>query len=311
MSTEITRHQGPNTALSITDDQTEFNQQQVATLQQLGVATANRGDLAVFFHQAVRTGLDPFARQIYMIERQGKQTIQTGIDGFRLIARRTVERTGEALGYEDTLWCGEDGVWTDVWLKREAPAAAKVTVIRGGERFSAVALYQEYVATKRDGSPNQMWSTKGALMLAKCAEALALRKAFPQDLSGLYTSDEMQQADNSAPASRPAAQRAPQQGTSRLAQAMGQRPQPQPAQPEPWQTQRVELKQALAEAGLAPEEDRVELCLAKLNELTGASWSQPNQISPEAAAEVVAMLATPAPEADIATGEIVDEPTAA
>ena len=307
MSTEITRHQAPNTALAIQDNQTEFNEQQVATLRQLGVATANRGDLAVFFHQAVRTGLDPFARQIYMIERQGKQTIQTGIDGFRLIARRTVERTGESLGYEDTLWCGPEGQWTDVWLKREAPAASKVTVIRGGQRFSAVALYQEYVATKRDGSPNQMWSTKGALMLAKCAEALALRKAFPQDLSGLYTSDEMQQADNPAPR----AQAQPSQGGSRLAQAMGQRPQPQQqpveSQPEPWQAQWAELKDALAAAGLAPAEDRGDLWLAKLTELTGAEWTHPNQISPEAAAEVFQMLATPT--ADEATGEIVDEPT--
>lgn len=310
MSTEITRHQAPNTALAIQDDQTEFNEQQVATLRQIGVATANRGDLAVFFHQAVRTGLDPFARQIYMIERQGKQTIQTGIDGFRLIARRTVERTGEPLGYEDTLWCGPEGQWTDVWLKREAPAAAKVTVIRGGQRFSAVALYHEYVATKRDGSPNQMWSTKGALMLAKCAEALALRKAFPQDLSGLYTSDEMQQADNQAPAPRPQAQQS--QGGSRLAQAMGQRPQPQQqpveSQPEPWQAQWADLKDALATAGLAPTEDRGDLWLAKLTELTGAEWTHPNQISPEAAAEVFQMLATPT--ADEATGEIVDEPTA-
>ena len=304
MSTEITRH-STNTALTIADDQTEFNEQQVATLRQLGVVTANRGDLAVFFHQAVRTGLDPFARQIYMIERQGKQTIQTGIDGFRLVARRTVERTGETLGYEDTLWCGTDGQWMDVWLKREAPAAAKVTVIRGGQRFSAVALYQEYVGTKRDGSPTQMWATKGALMLAKCAEALALRKAFPQDLSGLYTSEEMAQADNPAPR----AQAQPSQGGSRLAQAMGQRPQPAvPAAPEPWQAQWADLKDALATAGLTPTEDRGDLWLAKLTELTGASWTHPNQISPEAAAEVLQMLTTPT--ADEATGEIVDEPTA-
>ena len=198
----------PNTALAITDDQTEFNHDQVAVLQQLGLRGADRADLAVFFHQARRTGLDPFARQIYMIERQGKQTIQTGIDGFRLIARRTVERTGESLGYEDTLWCGPEGVWTDAWLKAEPPAAAKVVVIRGGQRFSAVALFREYVATKRDGSLTNMWATKGALMLAKCAEALALRKAFPQDLSGLYTSDEMAQAENEATVDAPQQQAA-------------------------------------------------------------------------------------------------------
>lgn len=198
----------PNTALAIADDQTEFNHDQVAVLQQLGLRGADRADLAVFFHQARRTGLDPFARQIYMIERQGKQTIQTGIDGFRLIARRTVEHTGESLGYEDTLWCGPEGVWTDAWLKAEPPAAAKVVVIRGGQRFSAVALFREYVATKRDGSPTSMWATKGALMLAKCAEALALRKAFPQDLSGLYTSDEMAQAENEATVDAPQQQAA-------------------------------------------------------------------------------------------------------
>jgi hypothetical protein len=86
-----------------------------------------------------------------------------------------------------------------VWLKKEHPAAAKVTVLRGEGRFPAVALWDEYVALKRDGSVTQMWANKGALMLAKCAEALALRKAFPQDLSGIYTSDEMAQADNRQP----------------------------------------------------------------------------------------------------------------
>lgn len=198
MSTEVAVR--ANTALSITDDQTEFSPGQVATLRQIGVENAGREDLAVFFHVARRTGLDPFARQIYMVGRWSKQgtkfTIQTGIDGYRLIARRAVDRTRETLGYEDTLWCGEDGKWIDVWLARQQPAAAKVTVLRNGERYSAVALFSEYAQTTKDGGLTQMWRDKGALMIAKCAEALALRKAFPQDLSGLYTAEEMAQADN-------------------------------------------------------------------------------------------------------------------
>lgn len=189
--------------LVLAGDQTFWTDNQIAVLNQLGVTNAAPADLAVFFHQCTRTGLDPFARQIYMIERQGKQTIQTGIDGFRLIARRAVDRSGETLGYEDTQWCDQSGNWTDVWLHNEAPAAARVAVLRQGQRYPAIALFSEYAATKRAGGLTQMWATKPALMLAKCAEALALRKAFPQDLSGLYTSDEMGRADG--PLTQPAA----------------------------------------------------------------------------------------------------------
>src|SRR5690606_39764911 len=64
-----------------------------------------------------------------------------------------------------------------------SPAAAKVVVVRDGNRYPAVALFSEYAATKRDGTLTGMWLSKPALMLAKCAEALALRKAFPLDLS--------------------------------------------------------------------------------------------------------------------------------
>lgn len=187
-----------NTAsqLAIHEDQTFFTDIQLSTLSQIGLNGAGNGDLGVFFHQVQRTGLDPFAKQIYMINRQGKWTIQTGIDGFRLIARRSIDAARGTLGYEDTQWADQNGNWHDVWLSTEPPAAARVTVLRDGSRYPAIAMFHEYAGKKRDGKLNQMWATKGAHMIAKCAEALALRKAFPQDLSGLYTSDEMDQADN-------------------------------------------------------------------------------------------------------------------
>lgn len=191
MSTDLTTRPAGSTDLTIEAGQTFWTDKQIAALRQLGVQNANNGDLAVFYHQVARTGLDPFARQIYMIERQGKQTIQTGIDGFRLIARRAVDRSRGTLGFLPTEWCGADGQWRDVWLSGEHPAAARVTVLRDGQPYPAVAMWGEYAGTKRDGGLTAMWAGKPALMLAKCAEALALRRAFPQDLSGIYTSDEM------------------------------------------------------------------------------------------------------------------------
>lgn len=199
----------PDTAaLAVSGEQDYWNPTQLATLRHMGVENATDGDLRVFHHVCQRTGLDPFAKQIYMISRQNsergndgewrkvtKWTIQTGIDGFRLVARRASDRLHETLEYEDTLWCDRDGNWTDVWVRSTPPAAAKVTVLRHGKRFPAVASYAEYVQTKSNGDPNAMWKRMPSNQLAKCAEALALRKAFPHDLSGIYTDDEMGQAD--------------------------------------------------------------------------------------------------------------------
>jgi phage recombination protein Bet len=194
--------------LAITEDQERFSDKQVAALRQIGVEEATQGDLDVFFYQCQRTGLDPFAKQIYLIGRKSKGqmkfTIQTGIDGFRLVARRAADRAHDSISYEDTLWCGEDGVWRDVWVGNKPPTAAKAVVLRGGERIPATAHYSEYVQTNYDGGANQMWSRMAANQLAKCAEALALRKAFPQDLSGIYTTDEMGQSENQpAPRQQP------------------------------------------------------------------------------------------------------------
>lgn len=193
--TEIEQHTG-GSQLTLTSDQEWWTEKQIAALSQLGIDRASNGDLAVFMHVAQRTGLDPFARQIHMIERQGKQTIQTGIDGFRLVARRAVDRAGETLSIGASEWCGEDGQWRDVWLSEDPPAAARVIVYRNGQAFPGTALFREYVQTKRDGSTTAMWASRPAGQLAKCAEALALRKAFPMDLAGVYTDDEMAQDAN-------------------------------------------------------------------------------------------------------------------
>lgn len=217
-----------STSLAIREDQDFFDDKQLAVLRQLGLDGASNADLAVFLHQCQRTGLDPFARQIYMVgrwSREGtKYTIQTGIDGLRLIGRRAADQRRETLGVTDTEWCGQDGIWRDVWLSIDPPAAARVAIIRNGGRFPAIALFHEYAQTKKDGSLTQMWATKGALMVAKCAEALAWRKAFPQDLSGIYAADEL------PPVEALAARDAPPRGVAGLKQALRRDPTPEPAQ---------------------------------------------------------------------------------
>ncbi|WP_424891856.1 phage recombination protein Bet [Streptomyces sp. XH2] len=192
-------------ALAVRPDQTEWTPEQGAVLRQSGIDNqVTAEELSAFLHLCQRTRLDPFSRQIYLIGRYDKRqqrkvyTPQTSIDGYRVIAHRAAAEAGHALGYEDTLWCAKDGRWRDVWLSDEPPAAAKVTVIRNGMRFSAVARYAEYVQTNRDGSPSGLWGKMRATMTAKCAEALALRMAFPHDLAGVYTAEEMAQADNPA-----------------------------------------------------------------------------------------------------------------
>lgn len=190
-------------ALVVSPEQSNWSEIQLAALRQIGLEKASQGDLALFLHQAQRSGLDPFTRQIYMIGRwDGKTgrerfTIQSSIDGLRIIA----QRSGEYAGQTAPMWCDLDGVWVDAWLKQTPPAAAKIGVYRKGfaEPLYAVARLESYMPRTKDGKPSGMWGTMPDVMLAKVAEALALRKAFPNDLSGIYSAEEMEQADAKAP----------------------------------------------------------------------------------------------------------------
>jgi len=174
----------------------DFSQDQINLIKSQIAPKATDDELKLFLYQAKRTGLDPLARQIYAIHRwngmQKKETmtVQTSIDGFRVIA----ERSGDYGGQDEPVFCYED----------EQIINCRVTVyrFRGSVRYPAavgLAFWKEYVQINKEGNPSGLWLKMPHTMLAKVAEALALRKAYPQDLSGLYTNDEMNQADQKEP----------------------------------------------------------------------------------------------------------------
>lgn len=170
-----------------------FSREKIELIKRTIASGASDDELELFLYAAKKTGLDPFMKQIYAVKRWNKSagrevmTVQTGIDGYRLIA----DRTGKLAGISDPVYESGQGKF---------PTSATVIVkkmIGAGiiADFTATARWDEYVQMGKEGV-TAMWASKPYLMLGKCAEALALRKAFPADLSGVYTAEEMAQADN-------------------------------------------------------------------------------------------------------------------
>lgn len=224
-------------------------------LKQLMIASSKGGpiptdaELALAVHICTRTGLDPFVRQIYFIKYGGKMTPQVSIDGFRLNA----QRTGDCAG-TDPIEYGMEQAGT------AAPEWARCTVYRivKGMRvpFTAIARWKEYVPQNPE-----MWRRMPYLMIGKCAEALALRMAFPAELSGLYTDDEMAQADRgdtqvievAAKVSAPQAPAAPAAKPPPAAAPQTPKPQAPTPLPPPQQPPAQSKPQPTVPGGISPE----------------------------------------------------------
>lgn len=177
----------------------EWNPEQERIIREQFADGCTDDELAVLLYQAKRRRLDPFLGHIRGIKRwnsaKGREVmaVQTSIDAFRLIA----ERTGRYGG-------GPAPEFRTAKRSNGEPDVIARTTVRKQTRdgtwhdVSDEARWSEYVQTNRQGQAAPMWVKMPTTMLAKCAEAKTLRKAFPEELGGLYTDDEMAQADNPA-----------------------------------------------------------------------------------------------------------------
>jgi phage recombination protein Bet len=240
-----------------------FTPQQIEIIKNSVAKGVSDQELDFFLEVCRSTGLNPLHRQIYAIMRSSKgkdgkysehMTIQTGIDGYRLLAHRS----GRHAGTDDAIYDTET---------ETHPNKATVTVykmVRGVRcPFTATARWSEY----KHSSP--MWSKMPYLMLAKVAEALALRKAFPAETSGLYTDEEMMQADN-APEPAPRQIAAPVLVTEQSRQPATPAPEPYYEPTEHNDGKWRALKKRLHDAGMCKTKEQFDL----LMEETGGSYEE-------------------------------------
>lgn len=177
----------------------DFSAEQRKMIRDSFANGASDSEFAVLMEVAKARRLNPLMRQIYFVKRWDGQkkcevwSTQISIDGLRAVA----ERTGLYDGQGEPLYEYEQG------QSDKVPRKCTIHVYRkdwsAGRSAVGVAYFSEYAQTKRDGGLTSFWATKPHIMLAKCAEALAIRKAFPEDTSGLYVPEEMGEAPPAEP----------------------------------------------------------------------------------------------------------------
>lgn len=171
----------PPQAPTVTDDQLDLIKRTVAK-----GATAD--ELKLYFYDCQRRNVHPLDKLIYFTKRKsGEEYRYTPITSIDFMRSQAAD-SGDYAGNDDAVFAGiVDGKF---------PEMATVTVWRvtQGHRcpYTASARWKSYYPG--GGNDGFMWRKMPEVMLGKCAEALALRKAFPKQLAGLYSQEEMAQA---------------------------------------------------------------------------------------------------------------------
>lgn len=163
-----------------TEIEKKYDSKQLKAIKDMFAANLSDEQFQVYLMTCSRLNLDPVAKHIYGIARKGKLTIQIGIDGFRFIA----DRTGAYAPGETEYLYDKDKklIGAKVWVKKMVQGQAF--------SFSETAFISEYYPKQDDF----MWKQFPHTMIAKCAEAKALRRAFPNEFCGVYSREEMAQA---------------------------------------------------------------------------------------------------------------------
>jgi hypothetical protein len=136
---------------------------------------AGEDEWALFVEVALRLNLSPFRDEICLVPYGGVHKAQVTVHGRRVLARRT----GQLRGIE-VQWCGPHRPdpdspleWVDAWVDDRPPHAARAVVTREGERpYIGTAPWRIFAKN------TPAWSMDSH-MLAKVAEVIALRRAFP------------------------------------------------------------------------------------------------------------------------------------
>jgi len=148
-----------------------------------------------FLEVCGRKRLDPFQKQIHMVERNEKNndgsysksyTIQASIDGMRAIAQRNVK----VLKYERGVITKNNYDITAMKEKLKLYGFCRVITADRGEYYDELC-FDEYVQRTKQGEKNHFWKQFPETMIKKCAEESVLRMVAPEDLSEIYGDDEM------------------------------------------------------------------------------------------------------------------------
>lgn len=217
----------------------EFTPEQREMIKNTFARGATDAEFAVLMEVASLRRLNPFLQQIYFVKRSSRVgygdaarwvdvwAYQVSIDGLRAIAERTRR------------YDGQDEAEYEYEPDGKTLRACRVRVYKKGisRPFVGRVFFSEYVQTTKGGGPTKFWAEKPHVMIAKCAEAVAFRKAFPEDMSGLYVAEELQAEprDLNAAVPPPAAKRRPDPVDAEIADALSPEPTPQLPEPSPAQ----------------------------------------------------------------------------